>query len=126
MNEPQSEHARYAYGFTNKKPSWRWWIIQAIMVAIALYSCVSVGHAQAYNKSMCGPWPVMKDWLFTEAGEVPILMVTQPAQNNMIKIITVNVETGTATFLQVDMGGIACTTVSGEKAVVYKVIEGQL
>jgi hypothetical protein len=40
--EPKGELARYAYGYTDKKPSWRWWIIQAIMVAIALYSCVRI------------------------------------------------------------------------------------
>jgi hypothetical protein len=41
-NEPKSEHMRYAYGYTDKKPSLTWWIIQAIMVAIALYGCVEI------------------------------------------------------------------------------------
>lgn len=40
--EPRSEHMRYAYGYTDKKPSLRWWIIQAIMIAAALYSCVEI------------------------------------------------------------------------------------
>jgi hypothetical protein len=43
--EPQGELARYAFGYSDKKPSLRWWIIQAIMVAVALYSCVSIAPA---------------------------------------------------------------------------------
>ncbi len=33
-HEPQSELARYAFGFSDKKPSRVFWIIQGVMVAV--------------------------------------------------------------------------------------------
>lgn len=40
--EPKDEFNRYAFGYSDKKPSLTWWIMMAAMVAFALYSCVEV------------------------------------------------------------------------------------
>lgn len=36
-NEPRDELARYAFGYSDQKPSRTWWIIQIIMCGVALY-----------------------------------------------------------------------------------------
>lgn len=39
---PKSELARYAFGWSDKKPSWTYWAILAVIVAFDLASCVQV------------------------------------------------------------------------------------
>jgi hypothetical protein len=43
-NEPKSEMARYAFGYSDKKPSKSYWVILAIMVLFSLSQMVSIGH----------------------------------------------------------------------------------
>jgi hypothetical protein len=47
MSEPRSELARYAFGYSDKKPGWLFWLIQLGMVAFVLWSMC--GHAQAQH-----------------------------------------------------------------------------
>lgn len=42
--EPQSEWARYAYGYTDKKPGASFWVIHAILVVLAVSSCVQLSE----------------------------------------------------------------------------------
>ena len=46
MSEPRSELARYAFGYSDKKPGWLFWLIHLAMVAFVLWSFLG-GHAQA-------------------------------------------------------------------------------
>lgn len=39
---PKSELARYAFGYSDKKPSVAFWVIQAVMAVIALGSIFTV------------------------------------------------------------------------------------
>jgi hypothetical protein len=39
---PRSELARYAYGYSDKKPGRIYWIIQAVMALVALFSVLDV------------------------------------------------------------------------------------
>lgn len=39
---PKGELARYAYGFSNRKPGWSFWIIIAGMVAFVLYNAIRI------------------------------------------------------------------------------------
>ena len=41
---PRSELARYAYGYSDKKPGWTYWVILAGMIAFCLYSCVEITY----------------------------------------------------------------------------------
>ena len=36
MREPKSDWARYAFGYTDKKPGWKFWAFHALLVVIAL------------------------------------------------------------------------------------------
>jgi hypothetical protein len=40
-NEPKSELARYAFGYSNKKPSLTYWLILAAMVVFVLYKAIT-------------------------------------------------------------------------------------
>lgn len=42
--EPKSEWARYAYGFSDKKPGWSFWLIHIGMVVFIVYF-ISTGQA---------------------------------------------------------------------------------
>ena len=42
MKEPKSEFSRYAFGYSDKKPSVAAWLILLTMAGVALYSCVSL------------------------------------------------------------------------------------
>ena len=46
MSEPRSELARYAFGYSDKKPGWLFWLIHLAMVAFVLWAFLG-GHAQA-------------------------------------------------------------------------------
>jgi hypothetical protein len=46
MDEPKGELARYAFGYSDRKPSVTWWVIQIIIIAVALYGCIAVAMAQ--------------------------------------------------------------------------------
>jgi hypothetical protein len=37
MSEPKSELARYAFGYSDKKPGWTYWLVQGLVAAGALY-----------------------------------------------------------------------------------------
>ena len=41
-DEPKSELARYAFGYTNKKPHWTYWLVIGIMATVALVGCLGV------------------------------------------------------------------------------------
>jgi hypothetical protein len=47
VSEPRSELARYAFGYSDKKPGWLFWLIQLGMVAFILWTMLG-GHAQAH------------------------------------------------------------------------------
>ena len=36
-DEPKGELARYAFGFSDQKPGWLWWVIHAGMVAFVVW-----------------------------------------------------------------------------------------
>ncbi len=38
---PRSEWARYAYGYSDKKPGWSFWLIHIGMVAFVVYFAVT-------------------------------------------------------------------------------------
>jgi len=40
--EPKGELARYAYGFSDKKPGLAWWIIHGVMAGFVAYKMVSI------------------------------------------------------------------------------------
>lgn len=40
--EPRGELARYAFGYSDKKPGRAWWIINGGMVAFVIYKFVTV------------------------------------------------------------------------------------
>ena len=40
---PQSDFARYAYGYSDKKPGWNFWLIIGGMVIFILYQIISIG-----------------------------------------------------------------------------------
>ena len=42
MKEPKSELARYAFGYSDKKPSKTFWIIFAIIVGIVIWKVFSI------------------------------------------------------------------------------------
>ena len=44
-DEPRGELARYAFGFTDKKPGWTFWAIHAGMVAFIIWRWWSWTHA---------------------------------------------------------------------------------
>jgi|HubBroStandDraft_6_1064221.scaffolds.fasta_scaffold43001_9 hypothetical protein len=48
MSEPRSELARYAFGFSDKKPGWLFWLIHLAMVAFVAWAFLG-GHAQAQH-----------------------------------------------------------------------------
>lgn len=43
--EPKSELARYAFGYSDKKPSKAFWIIHIIMVIFIIINFVKIGYA---------------------------------------------------------------------------------
>lgn len=43
-NEPKSDIARYAFGYSDKKPGKLFWIIHIAMVVFILINIVQVGH----------------------------------------------------------------------------------
>jgi hypothetical protein len=47
MSEPRSELARYAFGYSDKKPGWLFWLIHLAMVAFVLWALFG-GHAEAH------------------------------------------------------------------------------
>ena len=51
MSEPRSELARYAFGYSDKKPGWLFWLIHVAMVAFVLWTMLG-GHAQAHCYSI--------------------------------------------------------------------------
>jgi hypothetical protein len=51
MSEPRSELARYAFGYSDKKPGWLFWLIHLAMVAFVLWAFLG-GHAQAHCYSV--------------------------------------------------------------------------
>ena len=57
MDEPQSELARYAFGFSDKKPSWLFWAIQAVMLAFVLWAIFSPAFACHKFSVWKYPWP---------------------------------------------------------------------
>lgn len=40
MDEPESDLARYAYGYSDKKPHWSLWLILGVMVACVVFPFV--------------------------------------------------------------------------------------
>jgi hypothetical protein len=42
MTEPNDEIMRYAFGYSDRKPSFTWWTVQIIVCSIALYGCAAV------------------------------------------------------------------------------------
>lgn len=59
-DEPKSELARYAFGFSDKKPGWLFWAIQAVMLAFVLWSIFSAPPANAACHKFSVwkyPWP---------------------------------------------------------------------
>jgi hypothetical protein len=70
MSEPRSELARYAFGYSDKKPGWLFWLIHLAMVAFITWTMLG-GHAQAHcysvwhykNAQRCGgnSPPVVRD-----------------------------------------------------------------
>jgi len=40
--EPRGELARYAFGYSDKKPGLSWWLIHAGMVAYVIYNFVRI------------------------------------------------------------------------------------
>ena len=46
VSEPRSELARYAFGYSDKKPGWLFWLIHLAMIAFVLWAAFG-GHAQA-------------------------------------------------------------------------------
>lgn len=42
MKEPRGELARYAFGYSDKKPGWAFWVIHAAMFAFVLYNFVEI------------------------------------------------------------------------------------
>lgn len=59
-DEPQGELARYAFGYSDKKPGWFWWLVHLGMVAFILWSLFS-GSAKAAGCRKHSiwhyPWP---------------------------------------------------------------------
>jgi hypothetical protein len=51
MSEPRSELARYAFGYSDKKPGWLFWLIHLAMVAFVLWAMFG-GHAEAHCYSI--------------------------------------------------------------------------
>lgn len=47
-NEPRGELARYAYGFSDKKPGRLFWAIHACMVIFILWMLFSTAHAEVF------------------------------------------------------------------------------
>jgi hypothetical protein len=47
MIEPRSDLARYAFGYSDKKPGWLFWLIHLAMVAFIAWFLLG-GHAQAH------------------------------------------------------------------------------
>lgn len=37
MKEPRGELARYAFGYSDKKPGWAFWIIHVLMVTYIIW-----------------------------------------------------------------------------------------
>ena len=50
MSEPRGELARYAFGYSDRKPGWLFWVIHLAMVAFVLWAMC--GHAQAHCYSV--------------------------------------------------------------------------
>jgi hypothetical protein len=50
-SEPQSELARYAYGFTDQKPSWRFWAIQLAMLAFVIWTLATTPAPAAHCRA---------------------------------------------------------------------------
>ena len=50
MSEPRSELARYAFGYSDKKPGWLFWLIHLAMFAFVAWTML--GHAQAHCYSV--------------------------------------------------------------------------
>lgn len=59
-DEPRGELARYAFGYSDKKPGWFWWIIHLMMVAFILWVLLhSSAFAAGCRKHSIWhyPWP---------------------------------------------------------------------
>jgi hypothetical protein len=51
VSEPRGELARYAFGYSDKKPGWLFWLIHLAMVAFIAWAFLG-GHAQAHCYSV--------------------------------------------------------------------------
>lgn len=49
FKEPRGELARYAFGYSDKKPGLAFWLILAAMVAFILYNGVTKGPSDGRN-----------------------------------------------------------------------------
>lgn len=43
--EPRDPLSRYAFGYSDEKPGWGFWVLVGLMTAWVVYKLVSVGHA---------------------------------------------------------------------------------
>ena len=51
MSEPRSALARYAFGYSDRKPGWLFWLIHLAMIAFIAWAFLG-GHAQAHCYSV--------------------------------------------------------------------------
>lgn len=63
--EPKSELARYAFGYSDKKPGWLFWAIHAAMIAYIVFSAIGAAHATTRAELAC-----MRDGPQSEACEI--------------------------------------------------------
>jgi hypothetical protein len=47
-NEPRGELARYAFGYSDQKPSWRFWAIQLAMLAFVIWTLATTPAPAAH------------------------------------------------------------------------------
>jgi hypothetical protein len=55
-NEPRGQLARYAFGYSDRKPGATWWLIFAAMVAFIVYNAVSCSAASAQQRQYYDGW----------------------------------------------------------------------
>lgn len=90
---PRSEFARYAYGYSDQKPGWTYWLILAGMIAYCLYSMVSISWAM--GAPTCGRKSEFMDYVESMGAKV-----VEKFENGSVRYAEPNMATWmTVTFI---------------------------
>ena len=83
MDEPHGELARYAFGYSDRKPGWLFWLIHAIMLAFLIYA-LFVSPVYACHRFSVWKYPYPQRCSVTERlAQAPLLPIPLPPIKDM-------------------------------------------